>query len=76
MNTGVARRRAAQNLPKAIRKQRLLEGAREIIRDYGEAALTAQRLAQHAGVSRFLIHKYFRKRTTLLAAAQGTLHVP
>jgi len=59
---------ASRRLPKAERRQQLLDVARSIVRDEGTDALTLASLAERADVSRPITYGHFKTRSGLLIA--------
>lgn len=59
---------AARRLPKAERRQQLLDVARSIVRDEGTDALTLVSLAERADVTRPVAYEHFKTRPGLLIA--------
>ncbi len=59
---------AAKKLPKAERREQLLETAQAIVREEGTDALTLGRLAERAGVSKPIAYEHFGTRAGLLMA--------
>jgi AcrR family transcriptional regulator len=57
-----------KRLPKAERREQLLEIARAIVRDEGTDALTLASLAERAGVTRPITYEHFKTRSGLLVA--------
>lgn len=57
-----------RRLPKAERREQLLETARHIVRDEGTQALTLGHLAERAGVSKPITYEHFETRSGLLVA--------
>lgn len=57
-----------KKLPKAERREQLLETARSIVREEGTDALTLGRLAERAGVSKPIAYEHFGTRAGLLMA--------
>jgi AcrR family transcriptional regulator len=60
--------RAPRRLPKAERRQQLLDVARSIVRDEGTDALTLVTLAERADVTRPIVYEHFKTRPGLLIA--------
>lgn len=58
----------ARKLPKAARREQLLETAMAIVRERGADALTLGQLAERAGVSKPLAYEHFGTREELLVA--------
>jgi len=58
----------SKRLPKAERRQQLLDVARSIVRTEGTDALTLVSLAERAGVSRPITYEHFETRAGLLIA--------
>lgn len=58
----------AVRLPKAERRQQLLDVARSIVRDEGTDALTLVSLAERADVTRPVVYEHFKTRPGLLIA--------
>jgi len=59
---------ASRRLPKAERRQQLLDVARSIVRDEGTDALTLVSLAERADVTRPIAYEHFKTRPGLLIA--------
>jgi AcrR family transcriptional regulator len=59
-------RPARTRLAPEVRRNQLLDSARELIVDVGTQAFTMEALARSAGVSNPLVYKYFASRTELL----------
>lgn len=59
---------ATKKLPKAARREQLLEIARKIIAEEGTEALTLAHLAARAGVSKPIAYEHFGTRAGLLVA--------
>jgi AcrR family transcriptional regulator len=59
---------ASRRLPKAERRQQLLDVARAIVRDQGTDALTLVSLAELAEVTRPVAYEHFKTRSGLLIA--------
>jgi AcrR family transcriptional regulator len=59
---------AARKLPKADRREQLLETAHVIAREEGTDALTLGHLAQRAGVSKPIAYEHFQTRSRLMIA--------
>ncbi len=59
---------ASRRLPKAERRQQLLDVARSIVRDEGTDALTLVSLAERAEVTRPIAYEHFKTRPGLLIA--------
>lgn len=59
---------ASRRLPKAERRQQLLDVARSIVRDEGTDALTLVTLAERAEVTRPITYEHFKTRPGLLIA--------
>jgi AcrR family transcriptional regulator len=59
---------ASRRLPKAERRQQLLDVARSIVRDDGTDALTLVTLAERADVTRPVAYEHFKTRPGLLIA--------
>lgn len=57
-----------KRLPKAQRREQLLETALQIVREEGTDALTLGRLAERAGVSKPIAYEHFGTRSALLIA--------
>ena len=68
MNERSARGAGKRRLPKAERREQLLEIARAIVRDEGTDALTLASLAERAGVTRPITYEHFKTRSGLLIA--------
>lgn len=60
--------RGARRLPKAERRQQLLDVARSIVHDEGTDALTLVSLAERAEVTRPVVYEHFKTRPGLLIA--------
>jgi AcrR family transcriptional regulator len=60
--------RVSRRLPKAERRQQLLDVARSIVRDEGTDALTLVSLAERANVTRPVTYEHFKTRSGLLIA--------
>jgi AcrR family transcriptional regulator len=60
--------KASRRLPKAERRQQLLDVARAIVRDEGTDALTLVSLAERADVTRPVTYEHFKTRPGLLIA--------
>jgi AcrR family transcriptional regulator len=60
--------KASRRLPKAERRQQLLDVARSIVRDEGTDALTLVSLAERADVTRPVAYEHFKTRPGLLIA--------
>jgi AcrR family transcriptional regulator len=58
----------AKRLPKAQRREQLLEVALQIVREQGTDALTLGYLAERAGVSKPIAYEHFKTRSGLLIA--------
>lgn len=58
----------AKKLPKAERREQLLETAQSIVRDEGTDALTLGHVAERAGVSKPIAYEHFGTRAGLLMA--------
>jgi AcrR family transcriptional regulator len=58
--------RSSRRLPKAERRDQLLETALAIVRDEGTDALTLGYLAERAGVSKPITYEHFKTRSGLL----------
>ncbi|NUP14195.1 MAG: TetR/AcrR family transcriptional regulator [Polyangiaceae bacterium] len=63
-----ARETSSKRLPKAERREQLLDTAQEIVRDEGTDALTLGYLAERAGVSKPIAYQHFETRSGLLIA--------
>jgi AcrR family transcriptional regulator len=59
-------RQSAKRLPKAERREQLLETAMRIVREHGADALTLGFLAEEAGVSKPVTYEHFGTRSGLL----------
>ncbi len=59
---------ASRRLPKAQRREQLLETALEIVREQGTDALTLGHLAERAGISKPIAYEHFGTRAGLLIA--------
>src|SRR5919109_2867972 len=59
---------ATKKLPKAVRREQLLETAQAIMRQEGTDALTLGYLAERAGVSKPIAYEHFGTRAGLLIA--------
>jgi AcrR family transcriptional regulator len=59
---------AGRKLPKAERREQLLETAQAIVRDEGTDALTLGHVAERAGVSKPIAYEHFGTRAGLLIA--------
>lgn len=59
---------SSRRLPKAERRQQLLDVARTIVRDEGTDALTLVTLAERADVTRPIVYEHFKTRPGLLIA--------
>jgi AcrR family transcriptional regulator len=59
---------ASRRLPKAERRQQLLDVARSIVRSEGTDALTLVTLAERADVTRPIVYEHFKTRPGLLIA--------
>ena len=59
---------ASRKLPKAERREQLLETAHAIVREEGTEALALGRLAERAGVSKPIAYEHFGTRSGLLMA--------
>jgi len=59
---------ASRRLPKAERRQQLLDVARAVVRDQGTDALTLVSLAELADVTRPIAYEHFKTRSGLLIA--------
>ena len=59
---------APKRLPKAERREQLLETARAIVREEGTDALTLGHLAERAGVTKPIAYAHFETRSGLLVA--------
>jgi AcrR family transcriptional regulator len=57
-----------KKLPKAVRREQLLETAQAIMRDEGTDALTLGHVAERAGVSKPIAYEHFGTRAGLLIA--------
>ncbi len=66
--TSTAATSASRRLPKAERRQQLLDVARAIVRDEGTDALTLVSLAERADVTRPIAYEHFKTRPGLLIA--------
>ncbi len=60
-----------KKLPKADRREQLLDTARSVMREEGTDALTLGRLAERAGVSKPIAYEHFGTRSGLLIALCG-----
>jgi AcrR family transcriptional regulator len=60
--------KVARKLPKAQRREQLLETAQVIVRDEGTDALTLGYLAERAGVSKPIAYGHFQTRSGLMIA--------
>jgi AcrR family transcriptional regulator len=60
--------KASRRLPKAERRQQLLDVARSIVHDEGTDALTLVSLAERAEVTRPVVYEHFKTRPGLLIA--------
>lgn len=58
----------SKKLPKAVRREQLLETAQAILREEGTDALTLGYLAERAGVSKPIAYEHFGTRSGLLIA--------
>ncbi|RKH92133.1 TetR/AcrR family transcriptional regulator, partial [Corallococcus sp. AB038B] len=58
----------ARKLPKAQRREQLLDIAQTIVREEGTDALTLGYLAERAGVSKPIAYEHFKTRSGLLIA--------
>ncbi|MCY1277137.1 HTH-type transcriptional regulator BetI [compost metagenome] len=58
----------ARKMPKAERREQLLETAQAMVRDEGTDALTLGSLAERAGVSKPVTYEHFKTRSGLLIA--------
>ena len=67
-NTSNTATSASTRLPKAERRQQLLDVARSIVRDEGTDALTLVSLAERAGVTRPIAYEHFKTRAGLFIA--------
>lgn len=67
-NTRSSATNATRRLPKAERRQQLLDVARSIVRDEGTDALTLVTLAERADVTRPIVYEHFKTRPGLLIA--------
>ena len=61
-------RKSAKKLPKADRREQLLDTAMKIVREQGADALTLGYLAERAGVSKPVAYEHFGTRAGLLIA--------
>jgi AcrR family transcriptional regulator len=68
VNVKKTRSSGGRRLPKAERREQLLEIARAIVRDEGTEALTLATLAERAGVTRPITYEHFETRSGLLIA--------
>jgi len=68
VNATRTRSAGGKRLPKAERREQLLEVARAIVRDEGTDALTLASLAERAGVTRPITYEHFKTRSGLLIA--------
>ncbi|MGK3959576.1 TetR/AcrR family transcriptional regulator [Sorangium sp. So ce118] len=59
---------SGKRLPKAERREQLLETAERIVREEGTEALTLGHLAERAGVSKPIAYQHFETRSGLLIA--------
>jgi AcrR family transcriptional regulator len=59
---------ATRRLPKAARREQLLDTALAIVREEGTDALTLGHLAERAGVSKPIAYEHFKSRSGLLMA--------
>ncbi|WP_146651819.1 TetR/AcrR family transcriptional regulator [Labilithrix luteola] len=59
---------SARRLPKAERREQLLETALEIVREEGTDALTLGHVAERAGVTKPIAYEHFKTRSGLLVA--------
>jgi AcrR family transcriptional regulator len=59
---------ARRSLRAAERREQLLDAAARLISDQGVAALTMERLAQSAGISKPVVYRRFRNRAAVLTA--------
>jgi AcrR family transcriptional regulator len=64
---------ASKKLPKAQRRDQLLEIAQQIVREEGTDALTLGYLAERAGVSKPVAYEHFKTRSGLLIALYAEL---
>lgn len=60
--------KSSRRLPKAERRQQLLDVARAMVRDEGTDALTLVSLAERAEVTRPIVYEHFKTRSGLLIA--------
>ena len=70
-----ARGNSTRQANKALRKQRILDEARELIATKGFEAFTLSELAQRAGVSIPTIHNLFGKKQEVFEALCGEMVV-
>lgn len=66
--------RSTKRLPKARRREKLLEAAQRIVREQGTDALALGYLAERAGVSKPLVYDHFGSRSGLLTALYRRVH--
>src|SRR5687767_10389478 len=64
---------ANRRLPKAARREQLLDTALAIVREEGTDALTLGHLAERAGVSKPIAYEHFTTRSGLLMALYANL---
>jgi AcrR family transcriptional regulator len=64
---------ATRRLPKAARREQLLDTALIIVREEGTDALTLGHLAERAGVSKPIAYEHFKSRSGLLMALYADL---
>ena len=65
---GAAGVKSARRLPRAMRREQLLETAQQIVREEGTDALTLGHLAERARVSKPIAYEHFTSRSGLLIA--------
>jgi len=53
---------------KSVNTERILDSAQELFAKHGPAAVTVRQVAQHAGVSHALVHKYVGSKDDLIRA--------
>ena len=58
----------SRRLPKAQRREQLLDVALDLVREEGTDALTLARVAERAGVSVGTLYQYFPNRESVAAA--------
>lgn len=67
-------KKISRKLPKALRREQLLETAHAIVREEGTDALTLSHLAERAGVSKPIAYEHFETRSGLMIALYAQIN--